>query len=173
MTRYGDGLTAAYTTHDRNDDLYGGTETSPRDAPLSHRDQDPFKPPAPVPRSVSRHSDQFDLASRPATKVSRADSYAYGSIYDGYSGANSQSRPESRLELDPTTPATSTLLPWMTQPRDAPPVPTIPPVAKAPSGLRNQYEIAQDVRRPAPPAAVMAQTPAMQGGWSGTIPPFR
>ena len=153
---------------------------------------DPFRPPRPAPRA-STHSNQFDL-SRSGTRMSRTESFAYGSIYDGYAPSHRTAYGGAEVEGMPT-PATSSLLPWSTPEEPQPPVPALPVITRrprSPSRLRTQRtagypagaHVNQSVERNGrstrpevprpPPAAVFAQTPVMQGGgWQGVIPPFR
>ena len=173
------------------------TITAPATSDMVPRTADPFKPPPPVPRGMSGFSDPFALSSRPATQMSRPTtgaSYAYGSIYDGYA----ESRPGTTHELDPKTPATAALLPWLGKGKnkagqadrraDTPPVPPLPNMpagsssghsnVSGPRTLVERGRLQQEdvhVRRP-PPAPVMAQTPHGNGGggWQGPdIPAFR
>lgn len=170
------------------------TQRALRDQQRPEADTDPFKPPAPASRAVSSFSDSFGLSSRPATKVSRADSYAYRSIYGGYATSRrgtTHGDPENEgMPTSMPTPATSSLLPWSTPSQTKPPVPPVPVHTRATSRNQRNDRLpldlqgqagrtagsskmqTGDVRRP-PPAAVMAQTPLMQGGWQGVIPPFR
>ena len=139
---------------------YGGLGMSeiPDAGPTpSEPSHDPFKPPVP-PRAAS-FTTTGDLVPplRPQTSYSRADSFTYGDMYEGYAGSSrGPTRPGTQFDVadqEPEEmPATSTLLPWLSKglkTTDAPPVPA----------FKNDTRWKDEGQMRQPPAAVLAQSP--------------
>jgi hypothetical protein len=162
LSTYGDGLTAAILDDGRTA-RYDPPAIHPTAPEATH---DPFKPRPPASRSSmpdTQATRELVPPSRPFTQASRAESYGYGNIYDGYDDSRAPTRPATQFQdgpetsyFDPMTPATSNLLPWLGPDRSPPPVPQHQPRQMA----FQQYE--PDERRQ-PPAAVLARPPDAYG----------
>ena len=114
-----------------------------------------------------RSSGAYDTYNQDSLQDRRAESYAYNSIYAGYAESETKSRSNTMHELDPKTPATSTLLPWL-QDKPQPPLPRGPQLMS-----RKELTLDNPSHQPSLPRPAMARSPTVHGGWEGVIPPFR
>ena len=163
---------------------------SPQSAKSTASNRVPAPPVPPLPAAYQSQSQS--PKSSAAKKDARPETdFSCGDFYQGYDHSRpgteyTQYTPHDQApETSFTgmhTPATSTMLPWLSEKDAPPPIPVKGPVN--PTTLPNQpqrketggFGFGSSVKAPlrSPPSAAMAQKPNVQSkGWLGVIPTFR